>query len=100
MTIVSSDLLTELGFIEAPTYWVDNHGHIFYKNRLPQTLGELVKIMTGVAFKKGESKAHRLQAQKDEAIIRNCSGYAAALQQTPAHSPAPATDAFPAYAYQ
>ena len=69
---VTSELLIELGFHEINNYWVDGHGHIFYKDRIPPTLGELVKIMTGVAFRKGEDKARRMQSVKEEALLRDC----------------------------
>ena len=52
MTLVTDDILKELGFKLEGNRWIHDKGTFIYKNKIPNTLKELVDIMTGTAYKK------------------------------------------------
>ena len=51
--LLSDEILVECGFTEEEILWRHEKGNYIYKNRLPDTLKDLVKILTGSAFNKG-----------------------------------------------
>lgn len=52
MTIVSNEILEELGFKLEGNRWLHEKGTFIYVNKIPSSLKELVDIMTGTAYKK------------------------------------------------
>lgn len=53
MIKVDEKVLEHLGFKLDGNRWLHEKGTFIYTNKLPQTLKELVDIMTGTAYKKG-----------------------------------------------
>lgn len=53
-TKVNDELLIELGFRLETNKWVHEKGTFIYVNKLPDTLKELVDILTGTAYKKAK----------------------------------------------
>lgn len=51
---VTEEILTELGFRLEANKWVHKKGTFIYTNKIPESLGQLVDILTGTAFKKAK----------------------------------------------
>lgn len=52
MTLVTEEILTELGFTLQGNRWLHEKGTFIYINKIPRYLKDLVDIMTGTAYKK------------------------------------------------
>lgn len=55
-TKVTEEILKELEFTLKENKWVHTKGTYIYANNVPEYLVELVSIMTGTAFRKGQLK--------------------------------------------
>lgn len=53
MIKVNEEILKHLGFKLDGNRWLHDKGTFIYTNKLPESLKELVDIMTGTAYKKG-----------------------------------------------
>lgn len=54
MTRVNEDILQELGWGKIGNKYYHESGIFIYVNKIPESLRELVNIMTGNAFRKGQ----------------------------------------------
>lgn len=55
VTLVTPEILEELGFLKTETGWQHEKGMFIYDNKIPSTLKVLVSIMTGTAYRKGQN---------------------------------------------
>lgn len=58
MTKVTKEILEELKWKEVGNKWIHEKGVFIYSNKLPEELSDLIIIMTGTAFRKGQSKCN------------------------------------------
>lgn len=56
-TKVTESILEELEFKQEGNKWVHIKGTFIYNDKVPETLNDLVKILTGTAFKKGKNES-------------------------------------------
>ena len=55
MTIVTDEILEELGFKLEANRWIHEKGSFIYVNKVPRHLKDLVSILTGTAFRKAQA---------------------------------------------
>lgn len=60
MQLVTEELLIEYGFTLQGNKWVHEKGTFIYSNNLPENMVDVVKILTGTAYKKGKENCHEL----------------------------------------
>lgn len=54
MTAVTEEILEELKWKLVGNKWIHEKGMFIYADKMPKTLSELVGIMTGTAYRKGQ----------------------------------------------
>lgn len=54
MTKVTTEILEELKWKEVGNKWIHEKGIFIYSDKIPESLFELVSIMTGTAYRKGQ----------------------------------------------